>query len=110
MPDLASISSNPVICMPAFTRDGRDNVHAVQTREKAWGEQGTNSKKWYTQPPPGQPRDKDDSKFEKDPPNSVHPEFVLVSSTLVLLLTLQSILQTEVCKVCRCHLPGQLRA
>lgn len=59
---------------------------ALQVRQKAWDEQGANSKKWYTQPHPGQPRDKDDSKFEKDPPNSVHPEFVLVSSTFPLMV------------------------
>ncbi|KAK9803225.1 hypothetical protein WJX73_006771 [Symbiochloris irregularis] len=51
----------------------------LKVREQAWDEQGANSKKWYTQPKPGAPRDKDDSKFEKDPPDSVHPEFVLVS-------------------------------
>lgn len=51
---------------------------ARQARKKAWEDQGPNTRKWYTQPHPGKPRDEDESKFNQQPPEEVHSEFVLV--------------------------------
>lgn len=50
----------------------------MQARKKAWDDQSPNTRKWYAQPHPGKPRDQPDEKYDPEPPQEVHDEFVLV--------------------------------
>lgn len=49
-----------------------------EARKKAWDDQSPNTRKWYAQPHPGKPRDQPDEKYDPEPPQEVHDEFVLV--------------------------------
>lgn len=42
----------------------------VQTRQENWEKMSPDLKKWFTGPPPGQPRTKNEEDFDKDPPDS----------------------------------------